>query len=666
MNKDAFRLKELVSLINKYNVQYYENNESEVSDHAYDLLFRELEELEKKYPELVDENTPTKKVGLKASDGFKKKEHKLPMLSISNSMDHSEMVQFHERVLKNLGIKEEKKLYICEPKFDGLSMNLTYENGKLLSAVTRGDGRIGEDVTSNAKVVKNIPQKLTGKNLPKVFEVRGEILLPISAFQKLNREQEKEGKKVFANPRNAASGSMRQLDWTITQERDLKFMAYSIGFWSDGHKPETQHEVLKFLESEKFHITEYFALCSNPDEIESFYLSISEKRESLDFDIDGVVVKVNRFDYLEELGAVSRSLRGMTAYKFAPRQEKTKIESISLQVGRTGVITPVANLYPVNIHGVTVSRAALHNQEEIERKDIRIGDTVVVQRAGDVIPEIVSVDLSFRTGKEKKFVFPKKCPSCGSDLIKLQDEVAIRCLNSLSCPAQIQEQIEHFISKSGFNIVGLGTKIIEQLLENKLISSAKDIFTLKEADLLNLEGFKEKSAKKLVEAIEESKKIELPKFLFALGIRHVGERMARTLASNYPDIRSLFKLSVEDFLKLEDVGETVAMSIHNFFQDKKNQEEIQSLIDLGIQISAKEKVSDALLGKTFVITGSFEQASREEISSWIQERSGKVSSSISKKTDFLIAGENAGSKLEKARTLGVKIISYDELSDLSR
>lgn len=659
---DKSRIEELVELLQKYNEAYYQNDAPLVSDAEYDSLFRELEALEKKYPEWKHLDSPTQRVGAEPLEIFEKVSHRQPMLSIANTMDEGELSAFHERVLKQLGINKEVQ-YFCEVKFDGLSINLTYEDGLLKSAVTRGDGSVGENVTNNVRTIRNVPLRLKTKNPPKIVEIRGEIMLPLEAFQELNKEQEEEGEKIFANPRNAAAGSVRQLDSRITAQRDLKLFAYALGHFEGDKKPKTQEEVLETIFSWGFEKHIYFELCNGVNGVQRFYERIQKERESMAFDIDGVVVKVNRLDWMDELGNISRSPRGMTAYKFPPRQEVTQIEDILIQVGRTGVLSPVAVLKPVNVHGVIVGRAALHNEEEIERKDIRLGDWVLVQRAGDVIPEVVSVILDRRTGDEKKFQFPKKCPSCQNKVVKIEGEVALRCVNE-ECPAQNLEALEHFVSKRAMDIVGLGPKILEQLVQEKLIKRFSDIYLLTTKKLEGLEGFQEKSIKKLLDSIEKSKNVKYAAFLHALGIRHVGERLAATLAREYPDIELLMQASLEQLIEIRDVGDTVAKSVVEYFAKEKNREEVRKLLSLGVQLKKMASQGSKLAGKTFVITGSLTGMSRQEASEWIESFGGKISSSVSKKTDFLLAGEEAGSKLDKARELNVAVISLDDLRDL--
>lgn len=659
----AARIEELIELIDGYNAAYYLKDAPAVSDAEYDRVFRELEELEKEHPALLKPYSPTQRVGAEPLSAFVKINHRVPMLSIANSMNEEELNAFDERVKKQLG-RDTTIDYQCELKFDGLSVNLTYEDGVLVSAATRGDGAVGENVTPNVRTISNVPLRLKGKNVPKVVEVRGEIMLPMAAFQALNKEQEEAGEKVFANPRNAAAGSVRQLDSKVTASRELKLFAYALGAWEGAKKPALQSEILTTLFSWGFESHNFHRVAHGTKEIQAYYEEIGAKRDSLDFDIDGIVIKVNRLDWQDELGFVSRSPRSMTAYKFPARQKSTRILDITVQVGRTGVLTPVANLEPVNIHGVVVGRAALHNQEEIDRKDIRIGDWVLVQRAGDVIPEVVSVLIEKRTGKEKKFQLPKKCPSCGTETIKLEEEVAVRCPNE-DCPAQNLESLDHFVSKGAMNIVGLGPRILEQLVQEGLVHRPSDLYKLKPAALLQLEGFQEKSAEKLLASIEKSKQCKLSSLIFGLGIRHVGERLAASLAREYPKIEDLMQANAEALHQVEDVGEVVARSVVEYFSKLKNRQEVERLLKVGIQPQSVSRQSNHLAGKQFVITGTLPGMSRQEATDWIEQRGGKVSSSVSKKTSYLLAGEEAGSKLDKARELGVAVIGVDELRQIA-
>jgi DNA ligase (NAD+) len=660
------KIRDLTNRINACDIAYYQKDAPLVSDAEYDNLFRELEALERKYPSLKQPDSPTQRVGAPPVTAFQKKKHRAPMLSIANSMNAEEIAEFDKRTRKNLGLREDEKIeYFCELKYDGLSINLTYEDGVLISAVTRGDGTEGEDVTPNVRTIGNVPLRLNSKSAPKILEVRAEIVLPVEAFRELNQERQNAGEPTFANPRNAAAGSVRQLDSKITAARSLRLFAYTIGFEDGGKKKQKQSDVLEELFSFGFERHKNFAVCKSLDDIQKFYLAIEKQRELLSFDIDGIVVKVNRLDWQDQLGIVSRSPRSMTAYKFPPRQEKTKLLDIKIQVGRTGVLTPVAMLEPVVVHGVRVSRAALHNEDEINRKDIRIGDTVLVQRAGDVIPEVLCSVAEVRTGKEKKFIFPSKCPSCGKPVVRKEGEVALRCVNQ-SCPAQLMEKLEYFVSKSGMDIAGLGPKIVEQLVDAKLVHRIHEFYAVKSTQLLDLEGFKAKSAEKLVAAIQESKNRRLASVINALGIRHVGERISSILAREYSSLDKLMRANRESLLSIAEIGEVVAESIEEFFKDTSNKEDVLQLIKAGINPTEAGPSGNKLNGKVFVLTGTLPSLSRQAATDLIESQGGKVSSSVSKKTDYVVAGEEAGSKLDKANELNIKVIDESELVKMTK
>ncbi|NUM88602.1 MAG: NAD-dependent DNA ligase LigA [Bdellovibrionales bacterium] len=655
MDKPEKRIQELSRLIREWNEAYYQKDAPAVDDSVWDEAFRELLRLEEERPDLKAPDSPTQRVGAPPVAAFAKLRHRTPMLSLANAMNEDELVAFDARVRKQLGVPEVD--YFCEVKFDGLSINLTYLDGLLASAATRGDGEEGEDVTPNVKTIRNVPLRLKDPAPPALVEVRGEIVLPVESFQKLNREREEDGEAVFANPRNAAAGSVRQLDSRITASRELSLFAYGLGAADGGRARATQEESLRQAFSWGFQKHEHHRLCRGPERVAAFYREVEKARESLAFDIDGIVVKVNRLDWQEELGSVSRSPRSMVAFKFPPRQAVTRLRSIEVQVGRTGVLSPVAHLDPVMVHGVKVSRATLHNEEEIGRKDVRIGDWVVVQRAGDVIPEVLRVLAERRDGSEKSFLFPEKCPGCGGSVVKDAGGVAVRCV-SPDCPARLRERVEHFVGKGGLDVAGMGKEIVAQLVERGLVKSLPDIYRLTRGDLLSLEGFKEKKADNLLRAIEVSKAPKLGRFLFALGIRHVGERMAERLAYEFGDVRKLYTATRERLLGLEDVGDVVAASIEAHFLEHRA--ETDELLSLGVKPAPPGKVSGKLNGKVFVLTGTLPTLSRQEASELITGNGGKVSSSVSKKTDFVLAGSEAGSKIDKAAELGIRVIDEKE------
>ncbi len=655
------KIQELSSLIHRYNHAYFNLDKPLVPDDKYDELWQELKKLEDENPEFRLADSPTQQVAPQPLKKFKKYTHGIPMLSLANAMNEDDFFSFDERVKKLIndeGLKTNG--YHCELKFDGLSMNLRYKNGILSNASTRGDGRVGEDISPNAKTIPSIPLRVELLKKVKVFEVRGEVIMPKAAFVGLNEAREAGGKDVFANPRNAAAGSMRQLNSQVTAERNLIFYAYALGENSGEINFKTQEEVGSFLKQSGFKTDTFSSVLKTADDVMAFYRDVENKREGLSYAIDGVVVKVNSIEAQDGLGFVARSPRSMIALKFPPDQVETVLENITIQLGRTGVLSPVANLKPVDVHGVTVSRASLYNQDEINRKDIRIGDHVFVQRAGDVIPEVVSAIIDKRTGKEKKFKFPKKCPSCDSVVTQLEREVAIRCMNT-ECPAQLQERITYFVAKGSMDIVGLGPRIIKQLIEKKFVQSYSDIYRLNAEKLSELEGFKEKSIQNLLDAIEASKSRSLNSFINSLGIRHVGEQLARTLAEKYEDIFSLGKASVEELNDIDDVGNTVAESIAAFFKNKMNTQELQELSGLGIH--PREIASDAgssFLGENFVLTGILSSLSRKEAIEMILQRGGKTSSSVSKKTSYILVGAEPGSKLEKAQRLGVSVLDEEK------
>jgi DNA ligase (NAD+) len=650
------RIQELVDLIHHHDFRYYVLDDPEISDSAYDALFRELQELEAKHPELRPSNSPTQRVSGKVLEQFGKSKHLVPMLSLANALSEKEFLQFDERVHRFLEKDPSEKLdYFTELKFDGLSMNLVYEDGKLVRAATRGDGETGEDVTENVKTIRAIPLQLRTKKPPKLIEIRGEGILPIRDFEKLNAEQAKKGLKLFANPRNAAAGSIRQLDSSITASRPLTMFCYGMGM-VQGVQFKTLAEYEETLEEWGFRVSKWKKICHGTDAVLKFYRDIEEQREKLPFEIDGIVVKLNKVSEVDQAGYISRSPRGMVAFKYPPRQETTTIEDIIVQVGRTGALTPVAIVSPVNLGGATVRRATLHNQDEIDRKDIRIGDRVVIQRAGDVIPEVVSVVLDVRTGKEKKFHLPHHCPVCGSPVERKPGEAVVRCV-SRNCVAQLKERIRHLAMIDALNIEGLGEKIVEQLVDEGLVKNYADLFKLKQTQILGLEGFAEKSSQKLLDAIQNVREPELYRLIFGLGIRHVGEATAKLLANHYGSVEALFDATEEDLESIHEIGPEMAKSIRAHFHDRENRTEIKDLLKYVTPKAPKRKSGGGkFAGKTFVLTGTLPSLSRSDATKMIEEHGGKVSGSVSKKTDFVIAGAEAGSKLDKAQELGVRVL----------
>jgi DNA ligase (NAD+) len=608
-------------------------------------------------------DSPTQRVGAQPLDEFKTVTHRVPMLSLDNAMDEGEIRDFAIRVQKSL--PGETVQFVCEPKIDGLAVELVYENGVFISGSTRGDGITGEDITQNLKTIRSIPLRLMPNlPIPTLLEVRGEVYMDKADFQRLNEQQLKEGKPLFANPRNSAAGSVRQLDPQITAKRPLKIFCYGLGSL-EGYSFQTHHEFLEALIKWGFRVNPLIEIAKEVEALIAYYHKIESIRDSMPYDIDGVVYKVDSLAQQAKLGIKSRSPRWAIAGKFKAQQEVTQIIDIEASVGRTGAITPVAHLKPVQIGGVTVSHATLHNQDEIDRKDIRIGDWVVVQRAGDVIPQVVKVITERRTGNEKRYSIPANCPVCGTPVVREEDEAKHRCPN-INCPAQIKASIEHFASKRAMNIEGLGEKLIEQLVDSGLIKNVADIYSLRKEQLLSLERMGEKSAQNLLDAIAASQNISLARFIYALGIRNVGEHIAKVLAKAFGSLERLSQASEEELMAIEGVGPIVARSVRNFFNAESNRQTIEKLLSSGIRISSEQdyKQKEEIAGKTFVFTGTLTNFTREEAQALVEKYGGKSASSVSKKTDYVVVGENAGSKAETARQLGVKILNEAEFLEL--
>jgi DNA ligase (NAD+) len=659
------KIQELIEKISTFDYQYYVLDNPSISDFEYDKIFRSLVDLENENPELIRPDSPSQRVGGKALDAFESVIHRQAMLSLNNAFDEDELIAFDKRIKDDIGIDEVE--YAVEPKFDGIAITLTYENGIFVQGATRGDGYTGENVTHNLKTIRSIPTKLNYIHPPKLLEVRGEVLMLKKDFELLNQKQESLGEKQFANPRNAAAGSLRQLDPRITATRPLTFFSYGLGVCEPNLNLKTHTQTIQLLKQFNLPTSDLSTSVKGVKGLQSFYDKVSKLRNALAYDIDGVVYKVNSFNYQNELGFVSRAPRWAIAHKFPAEEALTEILDINVQVGRTGAITPVARLKPVFVGGVTVTNATLHNEDEMTRKDVHIGDIVSVRRAGDVIPEIVRVLINKRPKTIKKFRMPTECPECGSALVRIDDEAIIRCSGGLVCPAQQKQSIIHFASRKAMDIEGLGDKSVEQLVTVGLIHELPDIFKLKLEQLINLDRMAEKSSRNLLDAIEKSKSTSLPRFIYALGIRNVGESTAKDLAGFYGDLDEIMKQTEESLQIVPDIGPTVAKSISDFFRQTKSREVINSLIGLGVhwpKYDIKKSSSGIFATKTFVLTGTLPSMSREEAKSIIEMNGGKVVGSVSKKTDYVVAGSDAGSKLTTAQELGLKIISQQELLKL--
>ncbi|MBI3183601.1 MAG: NAD-dependent DNA ligase LigA [Myxococcales bacterium] len=648
------RIAELHREIGYHDHRYYTLDDPVISDAAYDRLMRELVELEEQFPDLVTADSPTRRVSGLPADRFEKVVHRLPMLSLANAFDDQEISEFDERVRKALGTAEVE--YVCEPKLDGLAVELIYEGGRLSKAATRGDGEVGEEVTQNLRTVKNVPLELAGQ-APRYLEVRGEVFIRKADFLRLNQKREEAGEPPFVNPRNSAAGSLRQLDPRVTASRPLRFFAYEIGH-ADGLSFSTHLEKLSLLEGLGLPVNQFRHRAAGLPGVREAYRALLERRHQLPYEVDGLVVKVNEEDLRKRLGQVSRSPRWAMAYKFPPEEEQTRVVEIEVQVGRTGALTPVAKLEPVYVGGVTVSRATLHNEDELRRKDVRVGDFVFVRRAGDVIPEIAQVVLDRRTGSEQTFELPQSCPACGAPTVREEGGAITRCSNaSTACPAQLVAGILHFAARGAMDIDGLGEKLCEQLVGCSLVKTLSDLYRLDLEKLLSLERMAEKSAQNLLSALERSKSTTTRKLLFALGIRHVGEATARQLAERFGDVRSLFFATEEELTLVRDVGPQMAKEIHAFFVSPKNRQVIEELLALGVTPRPPEVPSGGpFAGKTVVLTGGLCSMTREKAKEEIERRGGKVAGSVSRKTDLMVAGGDAGSKLKKAAALGVRVV----------
>lgn len=663
------KLSQLRETLHYHAVRYYVEDNPEIPDAEYDRLMRELLELESQYPELVTADSPSLRVGGKPLEGFAQVTHEIPMLSLDNVFDENELDAFHKRMQDRIP-SAHFNAFCCEPKLDGLAVSLLYENGVLVQAATRGDGAVGENITENVRTISAIPLKLQGKGWPVRLEVRGEVFMPKAGFERLNQQALKKGEKTFVNPRNAAAGSLRQLDSKITAQRPLNFYAYSVGVIEGAELASSHYQRFLQLKGWGLPMCPETRLVSSMDEVKEYYQSILTRRAQLAYEIDGVVIKVDDIELQQKLGFVARAPRWAIAYKFPAQEEITLLNGVEFQVGRTGAITPVAKLEPVFVGGVTVSNATLHNADEIERLGVKIGDSVIIRRAGDVIPQIVSVLLDRRSDTVVDIVFPQYCPVCNSDIERVEGEAVARCTGGLVCQAQRKEALKHFVSRKALDVDGLGEKVIEQLVDKEMVSTPADLFRLKAGQLTVLERMGPKSAQNIVNALNAAKMTTLPRFLYSLGIREVGEATAANLALHFGSLDKIRQATHEELLEVQDVGVIVASHVTSFFEQDKNQRVINELIELGIQWPNIEKPSqDAilpLLGKVVVLTGSLSKLSRSDAKAALQELGAKVTGSVSKNTDILFAGEAAGSKLVKAQELGIEIRSEQDLLELMK
>ncbi len=666
MSEVENRINELRQKLHEANYNYYVLNNPTISDAEYDRLLRELQKLENENPEYRSPDSPTQRVGAEPIDEFGTVEHTIPLLSLNNAMNTGELRDFVDRVYRNLQ-DNEKVEFVCEPKIDGLAVELVYEKGIFTTGSTRGNGFTGEDITQNLKTIRSIPLKLRNdkRPAPELLEVRGEVFMTKQDFEKMNQRQMENDEKIFSNPRNAAAGSLRQLDPSITAERPLSIFLYSIGDLS-GIEFASQQEFINALPEWGLRVNPHIEICQTYDEMVAYWEQMEENRDNFDYEIDGVVFKVNSFEKQERLGNTTRSPRWAIAGKFKAQQEVTKINNIEASVGRTGAITPVANLEPVMINGVKVSNATLHNQDEIDRKDIREGDWVVVQRAGDVIPQVVKVVEKRRSGNEKPYKIPEKCPVCESKVVREEDEARHYCTN-INCPAQLKGRIQHFASKNAMDIDGLGEKIVDQLVEEKLVEKIEDIYQLKKSDLVKLERIGEKSSQNLLNAIEDSKEVRLARFLYALGIRNVGRHAGTLLQDHFGSIDKIMEASKEEISNIHEIGPIVAENVKSFFSEDKNVTTVKSLLDQGVKLETPSKQEKSKLeGKTFVFTGALENYTRSEAKELVENLGGRATSSVSGNTDFVVVGENPGSKADKARDLGVTVLNELEFENIIR
>ncbi|WP_424475590.1 NAD-dependent DNA ligase LigA [Oceanobacillus kimchii] len=664
MNKEqaSKKIESLIELLNQYGYEYYVLDNPTVPDSEYDQKLRELQQLEQDFPDLVMENSPTQRIGGAPLASFQKVTHNIPMLSLGNAFNEQDLRDFARRASNGT---DQPISFVCELKIDGLAISLTYENGKFVRGATRGDGTIGEDITSNLKTIRSIPLSIKEEG---TLEVRGEAYMPHKSFLALNEQREKNEEEPFANPRNAAAGSLRQLDPKIAAKRNLDIFLYGVGEWENSDL--TSHsEHLARLKELGFKTNKEWKKCNTIEEVIDYVNYWTEHRNDLSYEIDGIVIKVDSLDQQDELGFTAKSPRWAIAYKFPAEEAMTTLRDIELSIGRTGVVTPTAILDPVRVAGTTVQRASLHNEDLIREQDIRIGDKVVIKKAGDIIPKVVRSVVEQRNGDEEGFHMPEECPACGNELVRLEEEVALRCINP-NCPAQLMEGLIHFVSRNAMNIDGLGEKVIIQLFQENLVQTMADLYRLDKEELLQLERMAEKSVTNLLEAIEKSKENSLERLLFGLGIRFIGAKAAKTLAMEFETIENLQKATYEDILAIDEIGDKMADSIVQYFAEEKVTELLNSLRELGVQMEYKgprksEQATDSVFsGKTVVLTGKMEKFSRKEAKEIIESLGGTVTGSVSKKTDIVIAGEDAGSKLDKAEKLGIDVWSEQQLEDV--
>ncbi|HFM7943443.1 TPA: NAD-dependent DNA ligase LigA [Enterococcus faecium] len=662
IDEAAKRAEELRTRLNQWSREYYVEDKPTVEDYVYDKEYAELVAIEEQYPDLITSDSPTQRVGGKVLEGFEKVTHDIPLYSLNDVFSKEELIAFDQRVQKAVGRVVD---YCCELKIDGLSVSLRYEDGNFVRGATRGDGTVGENITENLKTVRSVPIKLKE---PMNIEVRGECFMPKRSFVQLNQDREAEGKDIFANPRNAAAGSLRQLDSKITAKRNLDTFLYTIADFGP-MQAKTQYDALEELEKIGFHTNREKRLCHSIDEVWSYIEEYHDKRVDLPYEIDGIVIKVNEFSLQDQLGFTVKAPRWAAAYKFPPEEVETLIENIEWTVGRTGVVTPTAIMTPVRVAGTTVSRASLHNGDYIKLKDIRLKDTVLIYKAGDIIPEVSQVVLDKRPKDSEEYQLPTHCPVCGSELVHLDEEVALRCINP-KCPAQMKEGLNHFVSRNAMNIDGLGPRVLEQMYDKKLVADVADLYKLTEEELLTLDKIKEKSANNILTAIDNSKDNSVERLIFGLGIRHVGAKAAKILAEHFGDLETLSKSDYESIIALDTIGDIIADSVVTYFSNEEVHELMNELKQAGVNFEYKglrnaqlQEVESPFKEKTVVLTGKLTRFTREEAKETIENLGGKVTGSVSKKTDIVVAGEDAGSKLTKAQELGIEVWTEDQMAD---